>query len=102
MPKPTTVMPYGDTLMRPCCVPDCPRLGRWGKSRRGPAHRQRYSRSSWQTIRREALKHARWRCSGCGARGDLVVHRTGPSDAPTSLRVLCRSCHELHHLGVEV
>ena len=95
-------MPYSEGMVRVCCVPGCGALGVWGKAGRCPDHRQRYSRTDWQTVRREALKRARWRCSACGSRNDLVVHHLGPTSRPTSVRVLCRRCHEKLHLGHDV
>lgn len=63
------------------------------------------SSPEWGRRRLAALGAARWRCEACGAKkGDatldvhhLTYERLGHE--PTSdLMVLCRACHDLHHL----
>lgn len=53
-------------------------------------------------LRRRILDRDGWRCTRCGAAGQLEVHhrhevRDGGTDDPANLETLCKQCHIDHH-----
>ena len=71
--------------------------------RAGRRGRSVYYTAAWQSLRREALRRAGWRCAICGGYG-REVHHLVPLHAGGDLlpgldgvRVLCRDCHRGRH-----
>ncbi len=62
-----------------------------------------YIRSdSWQRVRKEAMRKAKFRCQVCGTRTEkLCAHHNNYSnlgrERPEDLIILCSSCHQLFH-----
>lgn len=55
----------------------------------------------WQTVRRAALKRARFRCQVCNANAPLDVHHrtyeNRGAEWASDVIALCRECHARHH-----
>lgn len=56
----------------------------------------------WRQTRLEALRHSRFRCKECGAKGKLEVHHKTYDnlywETMDDLEVRCRACHEARHV----
>src|SRR3954466_14769485 len=66
------------------------------------SYRQYLQTPGWRRRRNRALGLAHWQCQKCSARRGLQVHhltyeRLG-SEHDQDLEVLCRDCHEGHHM----
>ena len=62
---------------------------------------------AWARLRRAALDRDGWRCTRCGAPGELEIHHVQPLDRGGAgldlgnLRTVCRSCHLGEHMEPE-
>jgi hypothetical protein len=86
-------------------LPDSPVVKELRSSPSFKLHKMPYKKylqtDHWQSLRKEALSAAKYRCQLCNAEGLLDVHhrtyeRRGFEDME-DLTVLCRSCHSKHH-----
>ena len=66
-------------------------------------HRQYLESPIWKSKRLEAIGHCGTICGRCGRYGTDVHHRNyervGGGELMEDLEVLCRSCHEAHHVA---
>lgn len=67
--------------------------------------RSQVASSDWDWLRKEAYKAANHKCEVCGCKGRLEAHEIWHYDDTNLIQKLhgitavCKSCHELYHLG---